>query len=213
MLSSSRVRMAAGRCVLRSNRMMNVVPPSAKGNRRQRLLAELLGSRGVDIFGSFMAFTSSHGEARSSSRSCAASRMPDIGWLPLLVGDEAERRQHGLGVLQLIDRVGIFLIAVPVGARPALGEIPGHRECRVSQEARLAAGSEGLPRLPEFRVALDGEALHSAQRIGAAFRGHGLLDETIAASLSQGRLLRNHRQHNAAIHNAYFMGLPPSLYR
>src|SRR6202022_938677 len=65
------------------------------------------------------------------------------------------------------------------------GEIPGDRKRRIAQEARLAAGSERLSGLPELGIALDGETLQSAQRIGAAFGRNGLLDQIAGTVLGE----------------------------
>src|SRR3979490_186640 len=111
----------------------------------------------------------------------------------LVVRDVAERGQQSLRVFQSY-RVRVFLIAVPSGARLALRKIPGDRERRVSQESWLSVGSKGVPRFPELSIALDGEALQSAQRLAATLRGDGLLDQIAAISLSEHRPLQAHRQ-------------------
>jgi len=94
---------------------------------------------------------------------------------------------------------------------PGPWQIPGDRERRVSQESWLSVGSKGLPRFPELGIALDGEALQSAQRIGATLRGDGLLDQIAAISLSEHRPLQAHPSSNATTERTYFMALLPFL--
>src|SRR5207253_352514 len=101
-------------------------------------------------------------------------RDPDAGHrlAALLVGDEAQRRQHGLCVFDF-HWVRVFLITVPGGACTTSGKIPGGVELRIAQEARLSAGNECLPRLPEFGVAFYSQGLQGAQ-LSAALRGDRL---------------------------------------
>jgi hypothetical protein len=66
---------------------------------------------------------------------------------------------------------------IPFGACHAIGEIPGDRERRIAQQARLAAGGLGLARLPVQSVGLDRKRLQSTQCIEPAFRGDRLIDE------------------------------------
>ena len=145
-------------------------------NGRQRLRAELLGSRGIDIFRIVQGLDQQ--PRRDALEFAQLRRLADAGHglAALLIGDVADRGQQGFRVFQY-DRVRIFLIAHPGGAGASVREIPGHRKRRIPHEAGFAVGSEGLPRLPELGIAFDGEAFHAAQRIGAAFRGDGLFHE------------------------------------
>src|ERR1700704_710728 len=141
--------------------MVNVVAPSANETAGSDCSPSFWDPAEVTWLESPMAFTSNQGDERPSSRRCAASRMRDFGWLPFGLRDIAERRQQRLRVFQP-HGVRVFLIAVPIGARLTLGEIPGDRERRIPQESRFSIGSEGLPRLPELGVTFDGEGLQSA---------------------------------------------------
>ncbi len=191
--------------------MVKVVPPSAKETAGSDCWPSRCGSAARTLLGSSIALINSRGEARSSSRSSAATRMRDIGWLPLSSVTKPKAGNSGLGVFHL-DRLRVFLVAVPVGARHAFGEVPGDRESRVAQKARLAAGSERLPGFPELGIAFDGEALQSAQRIGATFRGDGLLDQSVGTSLSQRRLLPAHRQQHGGNRKSVFHGISSLSY-
>ena len=62
-------------------------------------------------------------------------------------------------------------------------------------------------------VALDGQALQSAQRIGAAFRRDRLLDHVGGIALGESGLQRAVASSRAAIDKACFMGAPPLFCR
>ena len=64
--------------------MVKFVPASVNESAGNDCLPSCCESAARRLLGPSMAFSSSRGEARSSSRSCAATRMADIGWVPLL---------------------------------------------------------------------------------------------------------------------------------
>src|SRR5215469_8728084 len=140
MLSSSRVRIAAGRWVLESNKIVNFVPPSLNDTAGSDCLPRFWLPAVATLFGASIALTSNHGEARPEL--AQMRRDTDAGHRPaaLLVGDITERGQHGLREFQLHRGVRVFLVAVPIGARRSVRKIPSHRERRVAEETRLSVG-------------------------------------------------------------------------
>jgi hypothetical protein len=103
-------------------------------------------------------------------------------------------------------RIGVLLIAVPIGARNALGKVPGDREGRVAEESWLTTGSVRLTGLPELGVALDRETLERAQCTGATLGSNRLLDEIPRPGLSDSRTIPLPASNAAAIGKAYFIG-------
>src|SRR5712671_1304921 len=82
MLSSSRVRIVTGRCVTRSNRMVNFAPRCAKATAGSAVSPRFWSGSAVTLCGASNARSISTGDARSSSRCNVATRMPDIAWVP-----------------------------------------------------------------------------------------------------------------------------------
>src|SRR5262249_3506209 len=132
MLSSSRVRIAAGRWVLESNKIVNFVPPSLNDTAGSDCLPRFWLPAVATLLGASIRWTSGHGEA--CPERAAMRRGTDGGHRPggLLVGDITGGGQHGLREFQLPRGVRVFLVAVPIGARRSVRKIPSHRERRVT---------------------------------------------------------------------------------
>ena len=73
--------MATGSLLCGSIRTVKLDPPLAKPSASKVCLPSLSFASGRTFFGSSIILSSKVGEARSSSRSAAATRMPDIGRL------------------------------------------------------------------------------------------------------------------------------------
>src|SRR5262245_22205606 len=104
-------------------------------DRRQRLLAESLGSRGADLSRFVHSLHEEPGRptleltlmrGHADARHCLAA---------LFIRDITEGRQHGLCVFRFHWRLGIFLIAVPRSPCPAVGDIPSYGKGSISEKA------------------------------------------------------------------------------
>ena len=137
--------------------------------------------------------SSRNGEPRPYSRWCAASRMPDIGFTSFAFDHDAVGPVHDLAELQPLDR-DVFHVAIPIDADDLVGDVGVDREGRVADEARFAAGAHRLARLPMLGLALDDEGRQTAQRIGAALRGHRLPHQ-LRRRLRRRRLDHSRGQH------------------
>ena len=94
----------------------------------------------------------------------------------IVVDQITERGGNDLGVPHFLDR-RIFLVALPLGARCTVGEIPSDGERAVAEKARLAAGDLRLAGLPVQCIGLDRERLEDTQGFDPACGGNPLIDE------------------------------------
>src|SRR3954470_11621602 len=148
--------MAAGSLLCGSNRTVKFVPPSTKLTARRVLLPSFWFPAARNPLLASSALSNSVGEARSSSRGDADARHRFAG--ALVVDHVTERGGHHVGIFDLFNR-WIFHVAIPLGARHAVGEVPGDRERRIAQHARLAIGGFGLAGLPVHGFGLDRKRL------------------------------------------------------
>src|SRR3984893_5193850 len=209
MLSSSRVRTAAGRWVSRSNRMVKFVPWSVNETAGSDCWPSRCGSAARTLLGSSIASINSRGEARLSSRSSAATRTRDIGWLPFSSATAPSEGSRISLYFNLIGGSGYFwsrtqsVRAMPLARSQLIAKVASPRKRGSPPAANDCPGSQNLASPLTARLFNPRSASAPPSAATACLtRSPGLFWASAGGSWPVA-------SSSAAIDKAYFMAAPP----